>query len=73
VGEARNAYRILVELSLGKPRRKNNTIQMDITKPGCDDEKEMELAQNCVQWQTLVLAILSLGSTKKELVLLIIL
>jgi hypothetical protein len=46
---------------------------MDISTPGCDDEKEMELAQNCVQWQTLVLAILSLGSTKKELILLIIL
>jgi hypothetical protein len=33
---------------------------MDLTEVGCDDGRWMELAQDRVQWLTLVLAVLNL-------------
>jgi len=33
---------------------------MDLREIGCEDGRWMELAQDCVQWQALVLAVLSL-------------
>jgi len=33
---------------------------MDLTERGCEDERWMELAQDHVQWQALVLAVLKL-------------
>jgi len=35
--------------------------KMDLTVMGCEDGKWMELAQDRVQWQGVVLAVLNLG------------
>jgi hypothetical protein len=34
--------------------------KMDLREIGCEDGRWMELAQDCVQWQALVLAVLNL-------------
>jgi hypothetical protein len=52
-----SAEKPLEKLPLGKPTRKwDNNITMDFMKIGYEVERWMELAQNHVQWQTLVLS-----------------
>jgi hypothetical protein len=41
-------------------KRENNT-NIDLREMGCKDGRWMELAQDRVQWWTLVLAVLNLG------------
>jgi hypothetical protein len=50
LGESRNAYRILLGRSLGKPRRKlEGDIKIYSGEIGCENRKWMELARDCVQ------------------------
>jgi hypothetical protein len=56
--DRRNTYRILVGESLGKLRR--ISIKMNLVEVGCEDGRWMELAQDCVQWRALLLAVLNL-------------
>jgi hypothetical protein len=38
----------------------DDNIKMVLKKVGCEDEKCMELAEDCVQWQAVVIAVLNL-------------
>jgi hypothetical protein len=68
VGETKNAkaYRILAGKSiakrpLGRPtRRWEDNIKTDRREIYCEDGRWMEMAQNCVQSQTVVFAVLNL-------------
>jgi hypothetical protein len=45
---------------LGRPRRREEDNKMILRQIGCEDGRWMELAQDHVQWQALVLAVLNL-------------
>ena len=44
-----------------------NTIQVDFNEAGCENERWMELAQECChyQWQAVALSVLNLQSTQE--------
>jgi hypothetical protein len=44
----------------GSATRDLANIKMDLREIGSEDERWMELTQDCVQWQALVLAVLNL-------------
>jgi hypothetical protein len=65
-GDTRNAYRILIGKLTGKcllarPRRgQQDNIKMEHRKISSEDGRWMELAQDRVQWRTLVLTVSNL-------------
>jgi hypothetical protein len=60
IGEGRGVYRVLVgrpegKRSLGRPRRMwEDNIKMDLTDIGIDGANWIQLAQDRVQWRTIV-------------------
>jgi hypothetical protein len=73
-GETKNAYVIFVKIPigkepLGKPRwSREDNIEIGLRKIRCEEGRWMELAQDRVQWQALVLAVLNLRVLLPELV-----
>jgi hypothetical protein len=67
MGEKRNAYWILVgkregKRPLGRQRRKwMNNIKMDPREIGTDDMDWIDLAQDRVQWRTLLDRVMTIG------------
>jgi hypothetical protein len=56
---------VLVRADDVKPFRgsrmiREDNISIDLREVGCEDGRWMELAQDCVQWRALVLAVLNL-------------
>jgi hypothetical protein len=46
---------------LGRPRKRwEDNIKLDLMEVECEAQVRMEVAQDCVQWQALVLAVLNL-------------
>jgi hypothetical protein len=43
-----------------RKKRREGNIKMDLRETGCENGRWMELAQDRVQWQALVLAVLNL-------------
>jgi hypothetical protein len=66
MGEARNAYRILVgkpegKRLVGRPRRRwVDNIEMDLGEIGWDGRDWIELAQDTDQWRALVNTVMNL-------------
>jgi hypothetical protein len=50
---------IVLEIIWKKGKKMGDNIKMDLKQTGCEDGREMELAQDCVQWQAIVLAMLN--------------
>ncbi|KAJ4435542.1 hypothetical protein ANN_18158 [Periplaneta americana] len=72
MGEARNAYRVLVgrpeeKRPLGRPRRRwEDNIKMDLREVGYDDREWMNLAQDRDQWLAYVRAAMNLRRRGKK-------
>jgi hypothetical protein len=61
MGENRNAYRILVGMPLGRPRRRwVDDIKMDLREIGWDAVDWIDMAQDRDQWRALVSTVLNL-------------
>jgi hypothetical protein len=66
LGEGRSVYRVLVgrpegKRPLGRPRRRwDDNIKMDLREIGIDGENLILLAQDRVQWRTLVNTVINL-------------
>jgi hypothetical protein len=43
-----------------------HNIKMDLRETGCEDGRWMEIAHDCVQWRSLVLAVLSIRVLQPE-------
>jgi len=67
IGDTRNVYKILVDEPLGKRLRRTPTSNGKITLI-LECGRWIELAQDRVQWQALVLAVLNLRVLLPELV-----
>jgi hypothetical protein len=58
--EMRTAYKIL-DRKPGRPRRKwEDDFKIDLNEIGCEDEKWIHLAQDCVQWRAVVYMVMNL-------------
>jgi hypothetical protein len=61
MGKKRNAYRILVGKSEGRPtRRWVDNIKMDLREIGWDDMDWIDLVQDRDQWRALVNTVMNL-------------
>jgi hypothetical protein len=61
MGEMRNAYRILVEKPVERPRHRwVDNIKMDLGEIGWDGRDWIERAQDRDQWRTLVNTVMNL-------------
>jgi hypothetical protein len=43
--------------------------EMDLRKMACEDPKQMELSQNCVQWQILIRTVLNIWVQLSQLLI----
>jgi hypothetical protein len=49
MGETVNAYRIFMEECVGRLRRCQDNIKMNLREVGCENEILMELTEDCFQ------------------------
>jgi hypothetical protein len=65
-GGRRNVYRTVVgkhpgKHSLARPRRRwEVNVKIDLSEMDCDHQMWMELAYDCLEWRTFVIAVLNL-------------
>jgi hypothetical protein len=55
--DARNAYRILIVIHLGRPIWWKDSIKQDFKEVDCENGRYMEPAQDYIQWWALMLVV----------------
>jgi hypothetical protein len=69
MGEGRGVYRVLVKRPLGRPRcRWKDNIKINLREIKIDGVNSIGLAQDRVQWQTIVSMAMNFGFHKERLV-----